>query len=92
MFKRICDYFRSGSLEDEFEQYKALHKYAVLKAKMIMYYEVVLANSVELPPFMGGDTPEKCADRDIKELALNDINKFNESYEKAWCEIAPNLI
>ena len=41
-------------LFNEFEQYKAQHKYSVLKAKMIAYYETIMANEILLP----FDTPE----------------------------------
>ena len=76
------------TLEREFSKYKVLHMFAVLKAKLIMYYEVVLANAVQLPSWMGGDTPEKCADREIENLYNTDINKFIKMYEKAYQELA----
>lgn len=75
-------------LEFEFSDYKVIHMLAILKAKMIMYYEIVLADTVQLPPFMGGDTPEKCADRAVKELYERDINEFVNMYEKAYRELA----
>lgn len=75
------------TLEREFSEFKILHMFAVLKAKLIMYYEVVLANTVQLPPWQGGDTPESLAQRDIEELYNRDINKFVEMYEKAWDKI-----
>ena len=77
-------------LAKEFTAYKMAHIVAILKVKLIRYYEVVLANTVQLPPFMGGDTPEKCADRDIEELYNRDINKFIEMYERAYQELAVN--
>ena len=78
------------TLEQEFAGYKMAHIVAILKAKMIRYYEVVLANTVQLPTFMGGDTPEKCADRDIEELYNRDINEFYRLYELAYQELAEN--
>jgi hypothetical protein len=80
-----------GLLENEFEQFKALHKYAILKAKMMNYYETVQQGQINLPDFMRDDTPEKLADKDLKDLVLNDINKFNSLYEKAYTELAPIL-
>lgn len=76
------------TLEKEFRQYKMLHMFAVLKAKMFMYHEVVLANSVQLPPFMGGETAEDLAQKDVEELFNRDINEFIEMYEKAYQELA----
>lgn len=77
-------------LEHEFTAYKMAHIVAILKAKMIRYYEVVLANSVQLPAFQGGDTPEKCADRDIENLYNRDIDEFYRLYELAYQELAKN--
>ena len=79
------------SLEDEFEQYKAVHKLAILKVKIIDYYRTLEQTGINIPDFMRDDTPEKKADKDIKNLLLTDINKFNSLYEKAWGELAPLL-
>ena len=79
------------TLEDEFEQFKAVHKLSILKAKIIDYYKTLEQGAVNLPGFMRDDTPEKKADKDVKNLILTDINKFNSLYEKAWCELAPLL-
>lgn len=79
------------TLEQEFTAYKLSHIVAILKAKMIRYYEVILADKPQLPPFMGGETPEKCAERDIEELYNRDINKFYEMYERAYQEFAEVL-
>lgn len=76
------------TLEREFSEYKLAHIVAILKVKMIRYYEVLLANSPQLPIFMGGDTPEKCANRDIEELYNRDVNRFIELYELAYQELA----
>ena len=80
-----------GLLENEFEQFKTLHKYAILKAKIMDYYETLQQGQINLPDFMRDDTPEKLADRDLKNLVLNDINKFNDLYEQAYIELAPML-
>lgn len=79
------------TLEDECMQRIALHKYAILKAKMMNYYETMQQGQINLPDFMRDDTPEKLADKVLKELVLNDINKFNSLYEKAYIELAPIL-
>jgi hypothetical protein len=78
-------------LEKEFERAKARHKLAIMRERLLRYYEVVLANTVQLPEFMGGDTPEKCADRALKDLIVTDIDKFNSLYEKAYMELAPEM-
>lgn len=77
-------------LEEEFEQYKALHKYATLKAMIIQYYQDLEDGKIKLPDFMRNDTPEKLADKDIKNLlCLSDGGeKFNRLYEAAWQVIA----
>ena len=67
----------------EFEEYKAQHKYSVLMAKMINYYETIMQDEILLP----FDTPEKRAEESIKELYNRDKNEFNRIYEIAWQEI-----
>lgn len=79
------------TLEQEFSFYKVIHMFAVLKAKMIRYYEVILADTVQLPEWQGGDTPEKLAQRDVEELYNRDINKFYEMYERAYQEFAKQI-
>ena len=81
------------TLEEEFEQYKAVHKYSVLKAKIMDYYTTLDQGQINLPDFLRDDTPEKLADRDLKELmSLKDGGvKFNRLYENAWNEIAEVL-
>ena len=78
--------FRNRSINDlgteydlyyEFETFKALHKYSVLMAKMITYYETIMENEIRLPEFMTGDTAEKRAEASIKELYNRDKNEFN---------------
>lgn len=78
------------TLEREFEEYKALHKYAVLKAKVMDYYNTLEQSQVNLPNFMRDDNAEKLADRELRRLVLLDDNlaTFNRLYERAWEEIA----
>ena len=80
-----------GLLEKQFEEFKALHKYAILKAKIMNYYETMQQGQINLPDFMRDDTPEKLADKELRKLVINDINRFNELYEKAYAELAPLL-
>lgn len=79
------------SLEREFEEYKALHKYAIMKAMMMRYFRTIQQGEVNMPDFMRDDSPERLADRELKKLVVNDINKFNSLYEKAYEAIAPLL-
>lgn len=77
-----------GQLEREFEEYKALHKFAILKAKMIKYY-------TDLQIIQGkyyGD-PEALADRELRCLVLrnDNLNKFNHLYNLAYAELAEVL-
>ena len=76
------------TLEREFTNRKMSHIVVVLRAMLIKYYEVTLAKSPQLPSFMGGDTPEKCADKEIEHLYNTDLNKFLDMYEKAYQELA----
>lgn len=81
------------TLEAEFEQYKALHKYVILKAKIMQYYKDLEADSINIPCFMRDDSPSKRADKDIRNLILlpDGGKKFNELYEKAYYELAEKL-
>jgi hypothetical protein len=79
------------TLEEECMQRIAKHKSKIFKEMMIRYYETIQQGQVNLPDFMRDDTPEKLADKDLKDLVLNDINKFNSLYEKAYTELAPLL-
>ena len=79
------------SLEDEFEQYKALHKYSILKAMVIDYFQTLEQGEVNIPDFQRDDSPEKKAEKELAKLAIADINRFNSLYEEAWCILAPIL-
>ena len=76
------------TLESEFLQYKMLHMVSILKAKMIDYYRTLEQNKVLIPDFMRQDTPEKLADKEVKNLFYNDLNKFLSLYERAYQELA----
>ena len=83
----------SKTLEQEFEEFKAIHKFAILKAKMIDYYNTLEDGELNIPSFLRKDTPEKKADKDIRELlCLGDGGaKFNSLYEMAWDSMAEIL-
>ena len=81
-----------GTLESEFEEFKAIHKIAILKAKIIMYYKHLEVNQVNVPDFMRKfETPEAKADYMIKRLVMRDMREFNRLYEIAYKEIAEVL-
>lgn len=82
------------SLLDEFEQYKALHKYAILKAKAVQYYKDLEENSPTIPDFMRqGQTPEDLADAQLRNLLCipDGLETFNRLYESAYNELAEVL-
>lgn len=79
---------------EEFEQFKALHKYAILKVKAVKYFEDLEANSATIPNFLRqGQTPEALADAQIRNLlCISDGGRtFNSLYEKAYQELAEVL-
>lgn len=79
------------TLEQQFEQAKALHKYVILKAKLMDYYRTIEATTVTIPYFLNNSSPEELADRDLQYLLRNDKEKYHRLYEKAWYEIADKL-
>lgn len=79
------------SLEHEFEEYKAYHKYAIMKVMLMRYFRTIQQGEVNMPDFMRDDSPERLADKELRKLVVNDINKFNSLYEKAYEELAPLL-
>ena len=79
---------------NEFEQYKALHKYAILKAKAVQYYTDLEENSPTIPDFMRqGQTPEDLADAQLRNLLCipDGFATFNRLYERAYQELAEVL-
>lgn len=82
------------TLEREFEDFKALHKYAIMKVKLVRYFKDLEEGSIQLPDFLRpNDTPEKKADKAIHELvtAPDGGAKFNQLYEQAYQELAEVL-
>lgn len=78
-------------LEYEFEKYKALHKYSILKAMIMRYYQDLEAGLPQIPDFMRrGFTPEDMADIELRRLlCIPDGGLlFNELYETAYKELA----
>ena len=84
-------------LHEEFEQYKALHKFSILKAMMMRYYETLEQGQVDIPEFCkdidSKHRYELLAMRELKALICqgDNLERFNSLYEKAYTELAPLL-
>lgn len=77
-------------IEKEFMQRELLHKYTVVKAKVLQYYEDLQNNGVTIPEFMSNEkTPEEKAHDYVVDITLKGL--LNQKYELAWQEIAPFL-
>ena len=80
------------TLEQEFEKFKAIHKYSILKARIMNYYSDLQDTGVNIPYFLREDTPEKLAERDLKELLTKrGIKEFDRLYELAYQEVSQYL-
>lgn len=82
------------TLEREFEEFKALHKYAIVKCKAVQYFRDIEDGMPTIPDFMRkGQTPEDLADKFMRQLlCLPDGGKtFNKLYETAYEELAEVL-
>ena len=82
------------NLEQEFEYYKGLHKYVILKAKATQYYKDLEEDSPTIPDFLRhGQTPEDLADAQIRNLLCipDGGETFNRLYEIAYKELAEVL-
>lgn len=79
------------TLEREFEEFKALHKYSILKAKLTQYFSDLEANEVNIPDFLRiGQRPEDKADIALRHLLSvpGGFKEFNRLYEIAYQELA----
>lgn len=75
------------TLEQEFEERKAIHKYAILTAKLMKYYRDLDTDNL-IPDFMREEEYEKKAREDVKAIFNYDNGKlFNRFYELAWKEV-----
>ena len=74
------------TLEQEFEKYKALHKWSVLYSVMKKFYADLNNTGVTIPEFMQAKTPDELALADMQALlSLPDGGKtFNQAYNDAW--------
>lgn len=78
-------------LAREFEQFKALHKYCVLKAKLMKDYIDLENQGIDIPYFLKQETPEQKADKEIAKMLMFNKEKFNSLYEDAWNNIAEKM-
>ena len=77
-------------MEQELMQRELLHKYAIVKAKALQYYEDLQNNGAIIPDFMNDEkTPEEKAHEYVVDIILKGL--LNQKYELAWQEIAPFL-
>ena len=73
---------------------KAIHKYKVLKVKIMKYYQDLQdTNTVNIPDFLRDDSPEKLADRELRRLVMNPdgLGEFNRLYELAYKDVAEKV-
>ena len=82
------------TLEQEFENRKAQHKFNILKIMLMDYYVTKEQTEPDIPEFMKDEYDKKrielLAVGAIKDLACQcDSVKFNSLYERAWQKLAP---
>ena len=76
------------TLENEFREMVAQHKFAVVYAAAVKYYEDLQGTGAVL-----ADTPENLTQQHMAKLMMMQDNgiTFNRLYEEAWHEIADLL-
>ena len=92
--KKINDLIEEQrELLNELDTYKTIHRYSIVKAKLVKYYKDLEQGQINIPDFLRNDSPEKLADRDIQEMLTidNGTNEFLELYDKVWNEVAEFL-
>lgn len=80
------------TLEREFEDFKIIHKSAIIKAVAMRYYSDLYDSEINLPEFIESkeDVVERKASNYLLELA-NDSSRFNKVYENCWNRIKEYL-
>lgn len=81
-------------LLNELSTRTALHKYSVLKARIMKYYQDLQdTGCVNIPDFLRDDSPEKLADRELRRLVMNPdgLGEFNRLYELAYKDVAEKV-
>lgn len=74
----------SKTLEQEFAEYVAMHKFTILFAMVKKYYIALQAAGTPID-----DIPDKLAQRELARLVMlpDNLATFNRLYEKAWEEL-----
>lgn len=72
----------SMTLEQEFEQYKFIHKSSMVLGCLLKFYRDEEETGIKFPGNLY-ESPEDKAKKHYYEL-LADKNIFNETYEKCW--------
>lgn len=82
----------SKTLEKEFEDFKIIHKSAIVKAVAMRYYSDLYDSEVNLPEFIESkeDVVERKANSYLIDL-LNDKARFNKVYNNCWERIKEYL-
>lgn len=77
------------TLEQEFEKYKAQHKFTVLYAMVKRYYLALEAAGTQLTC-----SPDELTSREIARIVMlpDNLATFNRLYEKAWEDLAEYAI
>ena len=63
-------------MEKEFRKYAYLYVFKVIYDKMVKYHQTLEQGKLRLPDFMRDDTPEKMAEKEVKELYINNTEDF----------------
>lgn len=82
------------TLEQEFEYFKSLHKYSLVKACLIKYYyDLNMSNGINIHSDLLIDKFEESALEDIEKLLNSEdgTKKFDEAYEKMWSKYSINF-
>ena len=81
-------------LLNELSTRTALHKYSILKARIMKYYQDLEGTGcINIPDFLRDDSPEKLADRELKRLVMNPngLNEFNRLYELTYKDVVEKV-
>lgn len=70
------------NLEQEFENYKFIHKSSIVLGCLLKYYNELQNTGITIPAFMNNSAEENAKEHYYKLLADN--NRFNEIYESCW--------
>jgi len=77
------------TLEQEFEIYKAEHKYAITLAFLVKYYTDLQSTGVKIPEWLDTDSPIKKAEKHLRQIY--EKGELNNIYEKIYPIVAACL-